>query len=526
MRDKACINANALVGAIFSSTPAEFGVNAVIDRYDIIRPRVLFTIDAYRYSGKEHDVTERTREVVRRLGGIEHVITIGHLNSSREPSADALKGFPAGPTVQSWGSFMAMGADAPAEIEFRRGPFNHPIWIVFSSGTTGKPKSIMGPGGGVFLMRKLVYTVHFNMDHRDSYLQFATMGWIVWNMHIMWAAIGGTIVAYDGSPFYPQEVLWRLIEKYRVTQLGASPRYLQTLDKNGFKPSEGRDVSSLAQIYTTGAPVTPTVYEYIQRELNWVFLNNAAGGTELGGSALQSNHTMPMSKGELMGPVLGVDVIAASPSGKALIGEEGTMVMRHPFPNMPYHFAGEPKAARERYIDTYFSDWTSPPMFNMNDSVYVNPQTKGWTMLGRSDGVLNPSGVRFGSSELYYILEKDFGAEIEDSIAVGQKLADGDERVLLFVKTVGDAPLSAPLVQRIKATIAKALSRRHVPEIIAQSPGVPVTATGKKVEPSVKKIVNGVSLAKINRTGVTNPELYPWFEAWTAANSLTKQARL
>lgn len=363
------------------------------------------------------------------------------------------------------------------------------------------------------------------MDHRDSYLQFATMGWIVWNMHIMWTAIGGTVVAYDGSPFYPQEVLFRLIERYRVAQLGASPRYIQTLDKNGFKPSAGRDVSSLRQLYTTGAPVTPTVYEYMRRELPNCFVNNAAGGTELGGSALQSNHTMPMYKGELMGPVLGVDMIVASPEGKPLVGAEGTMVMRSPFPNMPYHFVGG-KEARERYIDTYFSDYTNPPMFNMNDSVYINPETRGWTMLGRADGVLNPSGVRFGSSELYYILEKDFGAEIEDSIAVGQKLANGDERVLLFVKTVGDAPLSAPLVQKLKSAIALALSRRHVPEMIVQCPGVPVTATGKKVEPSVKKIVNGVSLATINRTGVTNPELYPWYEKWTVANSAKKQARL
>lgn len=472
-------------------------------------------------------MTERAREVVRRLPCIEHVIVIGHLNKSREPHVAAFGGYPDGPAIHSWGGFMGMGADAPKEVEFKRMPFNHPMWIVFSSGTTGKPKSIMGPGGGIFLMRKLVYTVHFNMDHRDSYLQFATMGWIVWNMHIMWATIGGTIVAYDGSPFYPQEVLWRLIEKYRVTQLGASPRYLQTLDKDGFKPSNGRDVSCLAQIYTTGAPVTPTVYEYIRRELKWVFLNNAAGGTELGGSALQSNHTNPMYKGELMGPVLGVDVSAASPTGEALVGQEGTMVMRQPFPNMPYQFMGEPKAARERYVDTYFSDYTNPPMFNMNDSVYINPETRGWTMLGRSDGVLNPSGVRFGSSELYYILEKDFLAEIEDSIAVGQKFTDGsgDERVLLFLKTVDDKPLTKDLLQRIKSSIAKALSRRHVPEVIVQAPGVPVTATGKKLEPSVKKIVNGVPLEKINRTGVSNPELYPWYEAWAAANS-GKRARL
>ncbi|BEI95588.1 hypothetical protein CcaverHIS631_0105370 [Cutaneotrichosporon cavernicola] len=513
------------IGAIFSSTPAEFGVNAVLDRYDIIKPRVLFTIDAYRYNGKEHDVSERAREVVRRLGGIEHVVCIGHLNESREPSLDSLKGYPDGPAIHTWHGFLGQGNDAPKKIDFARMPFNHPMWIVFSSGTTGKPKSIMGPGGGVMLMRKLVYTVHFNMDHRDSYLQFATMGWIVWNMHIMWTTIGGTVVAYDGSPFYPQEVLWRLIEKYKVTQLGASPRYLQTLDKDGFKPSSGRDVSSLAQIYTTGAPVTPTVYEYIKREIPWVFLNNASGGTELGGSALQSNHTMPMYKGELMGPVLGVDVIAAAPDGRALAGEEGTMVFRSPFPNMPYEFAGNPKESRERYVDTYFSDWTNPPMFNMNDSVYLNPETRGWNVLGRADGVLNPSGVRFGSSELYYIIEKDFGNDIEDSIAVGQKMGD-DERVLLFIKTIGDKPLSPELTGRLKKAIANGLSRRHVPEIIAQCPGVPVTATGKKLEPSVKKIVNGVSLAKINRTGVANPELYPWFEAWTTAHSGKKQARL
>lgn len=518
--------ATVAVGALFSSTPAEFGVSAVVDRYTVIKPKVLFTIDKYRYAGKEHDVSERARQVVEALhGGLTHVVVLGHLSKDRTPAPETLQGYMAGPVVQDWHSFMASGNDCPKEVAFERMPWNHPMWIVFSSGTTGKPKSIFGPSGGVFIMRKLVYTVHLNSDHRDVFLQFATMGWIVWNMHIMWTTIGGTVVAYDGSPFHPQEALWRLVEKYRVTLLGASPRYIQTLHKNKFKPWAGRDLSSLAQIYTTGAPITNTVYEYVKDELRGkVFINNACGGTELGGSALQSNFLMPVYKGELQAPVLGVELIAADAAGKSVVGAEGTMVMSRPFPNMPQFFADDPK--RARYLDTYFSDYTHPPMFNMNDGVYINPATRGWTILGRADGVLNPSGVRFGSAELYYIIEKDFGVEIEDSIAVGQKTPDNDERVILFVKTTGNKPLSPDVVKRIKATIAKALSRRHVPGMIVQVPDVPVTASGKKVEPSVKKLVNGVPLSSINSTGVLNPEVYPWYAKWSSANSLHKTARL
>jgi len=222
-------------------------------------------------------------------------------------------------------------------------------------------------------------------------------------------------------------------------------------------------------------------------QLNRIFVNNAAGGTELGGSALQSTHVLPMYKGELQTPVLGINLIAAGPNGESLVGEEGTEVFAKPFPNMPYYFVDDP--GRKRYKETYFGDYKNPPMFNMNDSVIINPKTKGWTVIGRADGVLNPSGVRFGSSELYYVLEKKFAREVEDSIAVGQRMPDGNERVILFVKTRDDVPLSAELVREIKAAIAEALSRRHVPSVITQCPQVPITASGKKVEPSIKKIL-------------------------------------
>ncbi|WOO79169.1 Acetoacetyl-CoA synthetase [Vanrija pseudolonga] len=513
------------IGALFSSTPAEFGVIAVVDRYDIIKPKVLFTIDSYRYGRKEHELSTRAREVVKRVsaqGKLTNVVVFGQLAADREPAPDSLKGYVDAVKVSSFSDFIATGARAPPKIDFWRGPFNHPIWIVFSSGTTGKPKSIYGPGGGILLMRKVVINLHLNLDHRDAYLQFATMGWIVWNMHVLFAAVGGTVVAYDGSPFHPQSVLWRLIEKYRVTQLGASPRYIQTLAKNKFKPREGRDLSCLKQLYTTGAPVTNDVYEFCERELDSIFVNNAAGGTEIGGSALQSTHVLPAYKGELQTPVLGVSLIAADKDGRPQIGEEGTLVFSKPFANMPYYFADDP--GRKRYKETYFADYRNPPMFNMNDSVWINPETRGWMMFGRADGVLNPSGVRFGSAELYYILESAF-PEVDDSIAVGQQTADNNERVVLFLKTRGDAPVTADLVGRIKAAVAAALSRRHVPEVIAQCPGVPYTGSGKKVEASVKKLINGVALTSINVTGVVNPEVYKWYAAWGAANA-PKVARL
>lgn len=518
--------ATVSLGAIFSSTPAEFGVKAVVDRYEIIKPKVLFTIDKYRYAGKEHSITERARAVVDEIakaGKLKNVVTFGQLAKDRQPAPETLEGYP--PSVKSWdwASFMASGSDAPAEIDFYRGDFSHPIWIVFSSGTTGKPKSIYGPGGGIYLMRRVVITLHLNLDHRDSYIQFATMGWIVWNMHIMFSVNGGTIVAFDGSPFHPQDVLFRAIDKYRVTQLGASPRYIQTLNKAGVRPSAKHDLSTLKQFYTTGAPVTGDVYDFCARELNRLLVNNAAGGTELGGSYLQSIPVLPAYKGELQTPVLGVSVIAADANQKPLVGEEGILLFTQPFANMPYNFVDDPD--RKRYKEAYFEDSSNPPMLNMNDAVRINPVTRGWTVIGRADGVLNPSGVRFGSSELYFILEKDFANEVEDSLAVGQRLPNNDERVVLFIKTREDKPLTADLVNRIKQAIRKALSNRHVPAIVTQCPAVPLTGSGKKVEPSVKKLLNGVPLEKINFAGVENPESYAFYAEWARANS-GREARL
>ncbi|KAH8915124.1 acetyl-CoA synthetase-like protein, partial [Atractiella rhizophila] len=469
------------VGAIFSSTPAEFGSHAVIDRYSIIKPKVLFTIDKYRYGRKEHLVSQRAREVVDALvkvGGIEHVIVIGHLVPSREPVPDSLKGFK-GVKTQTWNAFLKSGNAAPKNIEFHRADFSWPIWIVFSSGTTGKPKSILGPGGGLLLSRKMTNMLHMNLDHRDTVLQFSTMGWIVYNLSVNFLATGGTMLCYDGSPFHPQEVLWRLVEKYKVAQLGISPRYIQSLARNRFVPSAERDISSLKQVYTTGAPITGDVYDYIAREVPNAFLSNNCGGTEIGGGLLHSVHTLPVYRGELQVPILGIDLAAFDDNGKPVYDQEGTMVIRTAFPNMPVGFVGD--EGGKRYQETYFSDFPSP-VFNMNDNVYMNSVTGGTLVLGRSDGVLNPSGVRFGSAELYYILEKDFRDEIVDSIAVGQKTADNNERVALFVVLPEHKRLDKDLVEMVQKAIQQQLSRRHVPEIIEQCPAIPSTMSNKKLE--------------------------------------------
>ncbi|KAM0748426.1 acetyl-CoA synthetase-like protein [Meredithblackwellia eburnea MCA 4105] len=513
------------VGAIFSSTPAEFGAHAVIDRYSIVKPKVLFTIDSYRYGKKTHDVSVRAREVVEQLtkiGGLEQVVVIGHLAQNRRPSPASLKGYASGPTVRSWQDFMGLGSDAPEKIPFRRAEFSYPIWIVFSSGTTGKPKSIYGPGTGILLMRYVTFLLHMNMDHRDVNFQFSTMGWIVYNLHIQYLATGGTVLTYDGSPFHPQEVLWTLVSKYKANQMGVSPRYIQSIARTGFEPRAGRDLSSVKQLYLTGAPVTSDCYDFVANKLGNIYINNNAGGTELGGSFMHGNPVLPIYKSELQAPTLGMDVAVVSEGGERLIGQEGTLVFMTAFPNMPTGFVDD--AGRKRYLETYFSDFKAP-IFNMNDNVRINPRTGGASILGRADGVLNPSGVRFGSAELYQILETKFASEIEESLAVGQKDKQANEHVILFVKTMNNSPLSQDLIKRVGAAISAQLSRRHVPAMMVQCPEVPVTMTGKKIEASVKKIINGYPLSGISRVGVQNPEAYKFYSQWYKT-TVEKQSKL
>ncbi|GAA6022468.1 hypothetical protein JCM10207_004405 [Rhodosporidiobolus poonsookiae] len=502
--------ATTAIGAIFTSTPAEFGVRGCVDRYLQVKPKVLVAVDGYRYNGKLHNALGKVREVAAALksAGLSSVVLISNLGAAaRHPSA------PAAVQEQSWDSFLEEGRKAaPSEIDFFMASFSHPAWIVYSSGTTGAPKAIVAPAGGLLLARKTTNRFQMNLDERDTMLQFANTGWIVYSLSLNFLASGGTLVCYDGSPFAPTGALWHLVEQYRCTKLGTSPRYLQTLNKAGYFVNQHHDVSSLKVLHVTGAPVTPDVYDYVEKHIGRVFLSNNCGGTEIGGGILHSVPTLPIYKAYLQVPVLGMDVAAYSPDGKPVFGSEGTMVIRKSFPNMPVGFVNDEN--RERYLAAYFNDkaWR-PAVWNMQDSILIDPKTRGTIVLGRTDGILNPNGVRFGSAELYNILEARFAADVEDSIAVPLKV-QGNEEVVLFLRTCGAVRLDSKLQARLRKEIAAALSVRHVPHLIEACPAVPVTLNGKKLETAVQKLINGTPLSKISTAGAQNPEVFSFYADW------------
>ncbi|KAM0746443.1 acetoacetate-CoA ligase [Meredithblackwellia eburnea MCA 4105] len=491
--------ANSL-GAIYSSAPVEFGPVSVIDRFSQIKPKVIFSIDSTRYNGKHIDVIAPLEAILARLETVEHVVIIGHKSANRVAERFPTK-IPSRIKAHSWQDFMALGKKATGKIEFWRGPFQHPIWVVFSSGTTGKPKAIVHSAGGVLLPRKVVARYHINLDHRDVCLQFCTLAWIMYNISLTFMANGCTLVTYDGSPFKPIGCLWSLVEQHKVSYFGTSPRYLQALDKAGYYPNERVNVSSLKVVAPTGAPVTQENYNFVAKRIKRTYIFNGSGGTEIASSFVSGVPTLPIYKGEIQVPTLGVAAECMADDLKFVRDGAASLVVTRAFPNMPLGFLNDPD--RKRYMAEYFEDF-SKPVWSQKDYCRIASNTGGITILGRSDGILNPGGVRFGSAEIYNIVEM-FPEEIEESICVGQRI-EQDERVVLFLKTMHQKPLTPDLVARLRKAIVANLSVRHVPAVICQVSDIPVTANAKKVETYVKKLLNGQSLEKLNTAALVNPE--------------------
>ncbi|KAI5475878.1 hypothetical protein MNV49_000760 [Pseudohyphozyma bogoriensis] len=489
------------LGAVYCCCPAEFGTASVLDRFSQFKPKIIFSIDATRYNGKSLDILTPLNTIVKGLSCVEHVVVIGHTSSDRKPTKEISR-LSSHVNVRTWQSFMALGADAPKEIAFWRGPFQHPLFVVFSSGTTGQPKSIVHGAGNHLLPRKLINRINLNLDHRDTCCQFTTLGWVMYNLSLAFLASGSTLILYDGSPFRPKGVMFNLIEAHKVSYFGTSPRYLQALEQAGYYPNERNDVSSLKVLAVTGAPTTPENYQFVANRIKRIYLFNASGGTEIASSFISSVPNLPLYEGEIQTPTIGVATESYSEQAKPLVGEAGLLVVTKAFPNMPIGFLNDPD--RKRYHAAYFADF-NVPVWNQQDFVRVEPATKGYVMLGRSDGVLNPGGVRFGSAELYAVVEK-FPQYFEESIAVGQKISNSDERVVLFLKTKENQPLTEAMKKELALAIRSSLSVRHVPAVMTQVEEIPVTTNGKKVETYVKKLVNGQPLATMNTSALANPE--------------------
>ncbi|KAJ7646856.1 acetoacetyl-CoA synthetase [Roridomyces roridus] len=487
--------ATASIGGIFSSTATDMGTQGVLDRYRQIKPKLVFAETEVAYAGKHINLLPKITEVFRDLRnfGLQQAITLPSLISGKEivvPDSILLSKF--------------LAKDDGRELIFEQLPFNQPLFILYSSGTSGPPKCIVHSAGGVLLQGKKEMRLHMAMEADDTYFQFTTTGWMMWTFMLTGLAAGVRVVLYDGSPFYPDiRKYLKFIGDQRVTMLGTSPRFLAEVQGKGIKPLELASFEALKTMCVTGAVLTSPMFRWTQQAFGEkVQLASTSGGTDICTGFVSGCSSLPVYAGEIQAKSLGMKVEVWDPSGNNIehTGTAGELVCTRPHPSLPVKFWGDDSGAKFR--DAYYS--TYPGIWRQGDFMVINPKTKGLMILGRSDGVLNPSGVRFGSGEIYSVLE-EFTSVIEDSLCVGQRRAqDKDERVLLFLKMREGRKLDDKLVREIKDAIRKALSTRHVPAFVLQVEDIPYTVNGKRIEIAVKQIVSGSNL-KPSGT-VANPE--------------------
>ena len=478
--------ATTSLGAIWSSCSPDFGPGGMLDRFQQIEPKVLFTADGYSYNGKTYDSLERVASVLPEIPSIKKVVVVPHVGmQSRVPDKAVM-----------YNDFVTKGP--ASEITFEQLPFDHPIYIVFSSGTTYKPKCVVHRAGGILIQHLKELMLNSDMKQGDTIFYFTTCGWVMWNWMVSSLSQGATLVLYDGSPFYPDNgAMFKLVQDEKANLFGTSPRYLAAIEKAGIKPGVSYDLSLLKTMITTGSPLSVENYEYVYRNVKPdVFLNNISGGTEAIACFGIGNPISPIYAGEMQGLGLGMNVNVFDPSGRPLVGREGELVCTSPFPSMPLRFWND--AGNIRYKSTYFDVY--PNVWRHGDFAQITAHG-GLVVSGRSDATLKPGGVRIGTAEIYRQVETI--PEVQDSVVVGQDW-DGDVRVILFVKLVAGVELDDALVQRIKAVIRNNASPRHVPAKIIAVRDIPYTVNGKKVELAVRNVIHGKPV--LNREALANPE--------------------
>ncbi|XP_058850183.1 acetoacetyl-CoA synthetase [Acipenser ruthenus] len=487
--------AAASIGAIWSSTSPDFGVNGVLDRFSQIQPKLIFSVSSVVYNGKEHDHMEKLQSVVKGLPDLKKVVVIPYVRSrdatdlSRIPNSVFLE------------DFLAMGkeGDQDPQLEFEQLPFSHPLFIMYSSGTTGAPKCMVHSAGGTLIQHLKEHILHGNMSSSDVIIYYTTTGWMMWNWLMSSLATGSSVVLYDGSPLVPTpNVLWDLIDRLGITIFGTGAKWLSVLEERNLKPAETHNLHTLHTILSTGSPLKPQSYEYVYKDIKSnILLGSISGGTDIVSCFMGQNFTIPVHKGEIQARNLGMAVEAWDDEGKPVWGESGELVCQKPIPCQPTHFWNDENGSK--YHKAYFS--TFPGVWAHGDYCKINPQTGGLVMLGRSDGTLNPNGVRFGSSEIYNIVEAF--EEVSDSLCVPQYNKDGEERVILFLKMAPKQIFGPELVKKIRDAIRVALSARHIPALILETKDIPYTISGKKVEVAVKQIVAGKEVTQ--RGAFSNP---------------------
>lgn len=514
----------ATVGALWTGISPDNGVSAVLDRLVQIRPQVLFADNGTLYNGKEWASTGKTLEIVDELRkhGLELVVVIKAVESLDSGIAD-LKAEAV--RVEEYDDFLASSPDQP--LSFEQLPASHPLYVLYSSGTTGIPKAIVHSAGGTLIQHKKEHYLHCSLNASSRLLYYTTTSWMMWHWSMSALACGSSVVLYAGSPFKPHGFMSvpMLLSDLRVTHFGTSAAYLIILEANNVYPVKDKslDLSRLEAIYSTASPLPPSTFAYVYEAFPArVNLASITGGTDIISLFGAPCPFLPVRAGEIqcagLGMAISVVDSASDPDDPRPVSpadSAGDLVCTRPFPCQPVTFFGP--GGHDKYRAAYFERF--PGLWHHGDFVRMDPLTGGLVMLGRSDGVLKPSGVRFGSAEIYNVLTKFFAAEVEDAVCVGRRReTDRDETVCLFVVMAPGKTFGDELRQRIKAVVRKELSPRHVPGIIEEAGGgVPKTGNGKKIEVAVKQILSGMEV-KTNAS-VANPEALHWFRAWAKTNT-------
>jgi acetoacetyl-CoA synthetase len=477
--------ATTSLGGVWTSCSPDFGINGVLDRFGQIAPRVLFTADGYYYGGKTLDSLEPIRGVLARLPSVERVVVVSYLDPPGAP-IDL-------PNAVPYADFGA--PDTP--LQFARVPFNAPLYVMYSSGTTGVPKCIVHGVGGTLLQHRKEHLLHTDLKPHDRLFFFTTCGWMMWNWLVSGLATGATLVLYEGSPFAPdRDVLWRMAQSERVTIFGTSPKYLAALQKEGGAPGSAFKLDDLRTVLSTGSPLAPEQFDYVYDKIKPdLHLASISGGTDIISCFALGNPWQPVCRGELQGPGLGMKTEVFDAEGRAVREQEGELVCSAPFPSMPLGFWDDPTG--KRYRAAYFERF---PNVWCHGDFALQGAHGGFVILGRSDAVLNPGGVRIGTAEIYRQVEKL--DEVLESIAIGQAW-DNDVRVVLFVRLRPGVTLDAALERRIRDSIRSNTTPRHVPAKIVAVPDIPRTISGKIVELAVRDVVHGRPVR--NTDALANP---------------------